>query len=170
MFSVFLTTTVPFRSIRQSRVTGPSVLSKIGPCHASPRPVSNRSNMWQGRKGLKFQNSAQILAVSAGICVFCLSQPLAAPIHHKMHQKLPVQALLSVENFTWSQSLAVCVESVELIQRVTVTGECRIDRNGTVFPSHNRVKYCSRSESPSEAHDKGLLLVLDQWYLNGLGF
>jgi hypothetical protein len=40
-----IVSTVPFRSIRQSRVTGPSVLSKIGPCHASPRPVSNRSNV-----------------------------------------------------------------------------------------------------------------------------
>jgi len=109
-FQPSLLNTVPFRSIRQSRVTAPSVLSKIGPCHASPRPVSNRSNMWQGRKGPKFRYSAQISAVSAGICVFCLSRPLAAPIHHKMHQKLPVQALLSVENFTWSRSLAVCVE------------------------------------------------------------
>ena len=36
----------------------------------------------------------------------------------------------SVENFTWSRSLAICVE---LIQRVTVTGKCRIDRNGTVL-------------------------------------
>jgi hypothetical protein len=64
----------------------------------------------KGQKGPKFQNSAQISAILAGICVFCLLWPLATPIHHKMHQKLPVQALLSVKIFTWSQSLAIRVK------------------------------------------------------------
>ena len=40
--------TVPFQSIRQSHVTGSSVLSKISPCHRSPRPLFSRSNVWQG--------------------------------------------------------------------------------------------------------------------------
>jgi hypothetical protein len=43
--TLYDTLTVPFRSIRQSRVTGPSVLSKIGPCHRSRSPVSDRSNV-----------------------------------------------------------------------------------------------------------------------------
>jgi hypothetical protein len=36
--------TVPFRSIRTSRVTGPIVLSKISSCHASHVLVSDRFN------------------------------------------------------------------------------------------------------------------------------
>jgi hypothetical protein len=37
--------TVPFQSIRLSHVTGPSVLSKIGPCHRSQRPMFRRSSV-----------------------------------------------------------------------------------------------------------------------------
>jgi hypothetical protein len=39
--------TIQIQSIRQSHVTGPSVLSKIGPYHRSPRQMSKRSIMWQ---------------------------------------------------------------------------------------------------------------------------
>ena len=61
---------------------------------------------------------------------------LPHPIGCKYSQKITYSGLVTIvecRNFGFVTVTGHLCRSVELIQRVTVTGVCRIDRNGTVF-------------------------------------
>jgi hypothetical protein len=62
-----------------SRITGPSVVSKIGPCHGSQRPVSKRSNVWQCRKVKNWLKNRSFYSIYCLFCIFWPSRPSATP-------------------------------------------------------------------------------------------
>ena len=68
-----------FNQFDTSRVTGPSVVSKIGPCHRSQRPVLHRFNVWQCRKVKNQLKNRSFYSIYRLFYIFWLSQPSATP-------------------------------------------------------------------------------------------
>jgi len=99
-----------FDQFGTSHVTGPSVMSKIGCCHRSQRPVLNRSDAWQCQKVKNQPKNRSFYTIYCIFCIFWLLRPSATPRPSTKPSKLPIWALSSVEIFALSQSPAICVK------------------------------------------------------------
>jgi hypothetical protein len=99
-----------FDQFGMSQVTGPSVVSKIGRCHRSRRPVLNRSNAWRCWKVKNQLKNRSFYTIYCLFYIFWLSQPSATPWLSTKPLKLPIWALSNVKIFALSQSPAICVE------------------------------------------------------------
>ena len=109
-FHSIITLLYHFNQFDTSHVTDPTVVSKIGLCYRSQRPVSDRSNLWQRPKTENLVKKRMFVLVFTkfGSCGL-----LPHPIGRKYSQKSPIRALLqslSVEILALSRSPATCVE------------------------------------------------------------
>ena len=106
-----------------SHITDPTVVSKIGLCHRSQRPVSDRSYVWQCQKTENLVKKGMFVLV---FTKFGLCSLLPHPIGCKYSQNSPIRALLqllSVEFLALSRSPATCVE-VSNWSNVSWSQEC----------------------------------------------
>jgi len=120
--------TVPFWSIQQSHIIGPSVLLKIGPCHVSPRPMSSRSNMWQcqnSKTQLRNRLSQQVFAYLASrsfrpsqFATKCIQNCHFEAIWALPSVKFSRSLAVRVKVLNWSKvsQSQVCVKLIEMVQ------------------------------------------------------
>ena len=93
----------------------------------SPRPVSDRSHMWQGQKTKDLLDVFHLFANfgSCGLPIKCNFPKITY---------LGLVQIIECRNFGIVTVTSYLCRNVKLIQHVTVTGVCWIDQNGTVVP------------------------------------